>query len=586
MLHYRPTFWGGVSSEADDPGFFLSPSGKTDPDAELRATLAFFFTDELVGRSKQPAQCAFIARYEWLKEKLQFDPQRLTPLKCDRFEDWLGEINPDSVSLIFPSSYMNNPSSMFGHTLLRFDQKGQTEQTRILAYTVNYAADVPPDAGIAFAVKGMTGGYKGYFSSIPYYLKVREYRDLENRDIWEYRLNFTETQVRRMLSHAWELGNAYFDYYFFKENCAYHILSLLEVGNEELHLRDRFWLWTIPADTIRLLAQQPEIIKDVTYRPSRSTRIRRKKEALTHTERRLLQQIISDPTKLRSEDLVTQRPERQALLMDLASDSLLYAMVKDGDHAEDYWKKNIAVLSARSRVAQKPPEIAIRPLAAPPEQGHKTLRAGMGVGWRQDELFEELNLRVAYHDLLDPDTGYLPDAQIEIGSLAVRHYERTEQVRLERFTLANIVSLSPMEEGFVSPSWKIHAGMQSLRHDGCRYCTVGVVNGGPGAAVETHLLHRELYFAFAEAEANVAPVYEQNHRLGGGGTVGVLANVTDRWKLLASTSYLYFPLGDRSEDLRFFVGHRYAIQQDLALRFEYTHRSHDDEVLFLLHAFF
>jgi hypothetical protein len=586
LLHYRPTIWGGTRSEADDPGFFLSPSGKTDPESELAATLAAFFSNELVGRSRQPAQCAFIARYEWLKDKLQFDPQRLPPITCPRFEDWLREINPEGVSLIFPSSYMNNPSSMFGHTLLRFDQKGQTEQTRILAYTVNYAADVPPDAGIAFAIKGIAGGYKGFFSSIPYYLKVKEYRDLENRDIWEYQLNFADAQVRRMITHAWELGNAYFDYYFFKENCAYHILALLEIGSESLHLRDRFFLWTIPADTIRLLAEQPGTIRSVTYRPSRSTQIRRKREALSGQERRWLTQIVRDPAMATSPSFIELPAERRALLMDIASDSLLYASVKDSENAQQYWNKNISVLSARSQLAQKSPLIPIRPLAAPPEQGHRTFRAGAGVGWRQDELFEELNVRLAYHDLLDPDAGYLPDAQIELGSLAVRHYERSEQFRVERFTLANIVSLSPIEEGFLSPSWKVNGGMQSVRHTGCRYCSIWTLNGGPGAAVETHLLNREVYFAFAEAEASVGSVYQYDHRFGAGGTAGVLANVTDRWKILASASYLRFPLGERSEDIRAFVGQRYTIHQNLALRFEFSHRKDDNELLFLVHAFF
>ncbi|MEO7862245.1 MAG: hypothetical protein ABIU05_17805, partial [Nitrospirales bacterium] len=63
LLHYRKTLFGGYTSEQDDPGCFLSPDGKTDPQAELDATLKQFFSEELVGRSKQPAQCAFIARY-------------------------------------------------------------------------------------------------------------------------------------------------------------------------------------------------------------------------------------------------------------------------------------------------------------------------------------------------------------------------------------------------------------------------------------------------------------------------------------------------------------------------------------------
>ena len=84
---------------------------------------------------------------------------------------------------------------MFGHTFLRIDQKGQTEQTRLLAYTINYAADVPSDAGLWYPIKGIFGGFKGFFSTPPYYLKVQEYRDIENRDMWEYRLTVLGSAV-------------------------------------------------------------------------------------------------------------------------------------------------------------------------------------------------------------------------------------------------------------------------------------------------------------------------------------------------------------------------------------------------------
>ena len=586
LLHYRPTFWGGYKSEADDPGFFLSPAGKTDPQAELTATLAKFFSPELVGRSRQPAQCAFIARYHWLKEQLSFDDQRVPPQPCERFHAWYAELNPQSISLIFPSAFMNNPSSMFGHTLLRVDQKGQTEQTRILAYTINYAADVPADEGLAYAFKGITGGYKGFFSTIPYYLKVQEYRDIENRDIWEYRLNLTEEQIRRMLMHAWELGNTYFDYFFFKENCAYHLLSLLEVANPDWRLTDKFLFWTVPADTVRLLTEQPVLIADIVYRPSRSTHIRRRREHLSQEERLGLGRITKDADLVKSEEFVRLAPERQALVLDLASDYLRYRGVADKEHVESYKDRNRALLTARSTIKARPEEMGILPLSEPPEQGHRTSRAGVAAGWREDEFFEEINLRAGYHDLLDPDVGYTRDAQIELLGIAVRHYEKRDQTRIERFTLANIISLSPMDALFKSPSWKINAGMQTVRHGTCIYCSNGVVGGGIGAAKEAHWLGREVFFAFAEVEANYSRAYDENHRIGGGGTVGFLANLTARWKVLLSATYLYFPLGERSDDVRFTFGQRYTLQQNLALRLEFNHRDHDNEALFTVHAYF
>lgn len=586
LLHYRKGFFGGYESEQDDPKFFMSSKGKTDPSAELSATLAQFFSNELVGRSQQPAQCAFIARYHWLKEQLQFDPTRLPPLSCERFERWYEDFEVDSLSLIFPSAFLNNPASMFGHTLFRVDQKGQTEQTRILAYTINYAADVPPNAGLAYPIRGIFGNYKGYFSTIPYYLKVQKYRDIENRDIWEYRLNLTENQIRRFLMHAWELGNAYFDYFFFKENCSYHILALLDYADPKLHLTDEFIGWTVPADTIRLVVSKPGLVSDIAYRPSRSTVIKRKRESLPDEERVLAHRITQDVGELTSPAFTRLVPAKQAFLLDLASDYLRYR-IETTDSPKPEWKeRNRAVLTARSQLRIPSEEFIVRPFAKQPELGHKMHRASIGGGWRNNDTFEEATFRGGYHDLLDPEVGYTPDAQIEMASITVRHYNRADQTRVERATLLNLLSLSPIDSVFHAPSWKLNVGMNTIRHNDCRLCSNGFFNGGIGGAKELRLLNREVLFAFAETEASISRAYDEMHRIGGGATVGMLADLTERWKIMATGSYLYFPLGDKSDDFRWYVGSRFTVSRNWAVRLEYNHRDRDNDVLFQVQAFF
>jgi uncharacterized protein DUF4105 len=587
LLHYRRNFFGGFTSMQDDPGFFMAPNGKTDPQAELRATLTQFFSDEFVGRSKQPGQCAFVARYHWLKEKLQFDERRLPPQACERFTRWFNEFNAEAISVIFPTGFMNNPSSMFGHTFLRIDSKGQTPQTRILAYTINYAAQLPPDAGPEYAIKGIFGGYPGYFSTIPYYLKVQEYRDIENRDIWEYRLDFSPQQVRRLLMHTWEMGNAYFDYFFFGENCAYHILSLIEAADPSIHLIDRFPFYTIPVDTVRALRDSGLVRDDgVVSRPSRSTSVRRKREAMNDEERALLYRLIKEPAYLKSERFGGLRPDRQAFVLETASDYLLMRGSGAPDEGGPFREKNKAILAARSQLRVPPMDMPIEPYVKQPDLGHGTSRIGFGAGWRNDRAFEEINVRAAYQDLLDPDFGYTRDAQVEVVSFAFRHYHNESQARLERFTPVNMISLSPMDPLFQAPSWKLGIGMNTIAHGGCQLCTNGYFNGGVGGAVETQVLGRQVWYAMAEVEANASKAYEESHRIGGGGTIGLLADITDRWKLLATGSYLRYALGETSEDIRWSVGQRFSLTTNLAFRVEYNHRSHDNDVLATLQMYY
>ena len=143
-----------------------------------------------------------------------------------------------------------------------------------------------------------------------------------------------------------------------------------------------------------------------------------------------------------------------------------------------------------------------------------------------------------------------------------------------------------MDAVFHSPSWKINVGMQTIKHNGCQLCSNGVANGGIGAAVETQWLKREVYFAFAEGEANYSKAYEERHRIGGGGTAGMLADLTERWKIMATGTYLKYALGEKSDDIRWFVGSRYTLTQNWAIRLEYNHRDHDNDVLFSVQAFF
>jgi hypothetical protein len=277
---------------------------------------------------------------------------------------------------------------------------------------------------------------------------------------------------------------------------------------------------------------------------------------------------------------------RQAFLLDLASDYLRYRIDTTDSPPPELKERNRAVLTTRSQLRIPSQEFTVVPFAKQPELGHKTSRASVGAGWRNNDTFEEVTVRAGYHDLLDPEVGYTPDAQIEIASLTVRHYNRADQTRIERATLANVLSLSPVDSVFHAPSWKINVGMQTIRHHGCQLCSNGVINGGIGGAIESRWLKREVFFAFAEGEANYSRAYEERHRIGGGGTVGMLADMTDRWKIMATGTYLKYALGEKSDDTRWHVGSRYTLARNWALRLEYNHRDRDNDVLFSVQTYF
>src|SRR4029434_2181718 len=103
---------------------------------------------------------------------------------------------------------------------------------------------------------------------------------------------------------------------------SFHILSLIEAAEPSIHLIDHFPFYAIPVDTVRLLAESG-LVAEVVSRPSRSTLVRRKREAMKEEGRVWLYRIILDPDEHNSARLRTLSHERQAFVLETASDYLL-----------------------------------------------------------------------------------------------------------------------------------------------------------------------------------------------------------------------------------------------------------------------
>ena len=569
LLHYRPDAQG-VVSDADDPRFFLSPTGKNDPAAELAATLRAFFTDKPVGGDPQPAQCAFIARYRWLKAELNFDDRRLPPQTCERFQHWFRELNAEAATLIFASAYLNNPASLFGHTLLRLDQRGQTEQTRLLAYTINYAADDSDSNVLMYAIDGIAGGFKGRFDIQPYYKLVRAYSDLESRDLWEYRLNLRPPQLQRLIEHVWELRGVEFDYYFFRENCAWQLLTLLEAADPDLRLSDAFTFWTLPADTIRQMVQQPELVGAAVARPARGTIIQRRYPALTASEQSLARRLWRDPDMTAAPEFARLAPERQALLLELALDQRQYQRAGRSEKGAELPPDAGAhrLLTARQALTVPATPVVIEPFATRPETGHASRRLGFGLGQRDGAAFVELNARASYHDLLEPDAGYTPDAQIELLSVALRHYPERGGLTLDRLTVLDITSLPSLNALTLRPAWRIHAGWEPTPHADEPNRAAFNLGGGLGLAAETTWPWRTLWFGWPGLELDYGADLADDHRAGPSLTAGVLLQPTAAWKVLASATWLDYRSGEQDAGLRAMITQNLALERQLSLRLD------------------
>ena len=101
MLYYESK-GSGYKSLADDDSFFVSPEGKTNPQAEFEASL------RRVEAQDESFRRTFPLRYKYIAHLKNIPYQPLIQVN-DRVE---------RVVLGFPSRYLASPTSMFGHLFL------------------------------------------------------------------------------------------------------------------------------------------------------------------------------------------------------------------------------------------------------------------------------------------------------------------------------------------------------------------------------------------------------------------------------------------------------------------------------------
>ena len=546
--HYRPdTLSSGQHSLIDSDGFFLAENGKNDPAAELEATLRAFFSDPPENPKKQHPQCARIARYRWLDRQLHFDRDRLPQQRCDDFDDWAGTIDAESATLIFPAAYFNNPASMFGHTLLRFDRPGQTEDTRLLSYAVNYGAETGVDGGVLFAVLGLTGGYAGTYSVEPYYNLVKRYSDIENRDIFEYQLDFSEDEVATMVAHLWEMKGHWSEYYFFDENCSYQLLFLLDVARPGLDLAGAFDLHVIPVDSVRAVLAEEDLFKKTTFRPSGQTHIVQGLAALDATGRKLVRDLASGEASPDDVDKTGLPPARQAAVIELAETFVTYQMETGELGRDEAAARAFKLLTARSRI-EGPTDLP--PIEAPttrPDQGHRSARLGLGFGLRDGRPFENVRFRPAYHDDLDPSGGYVPGAMIDFLAFDLRHYHGGDAVTLEAFTGVGIRSMTPQNALIQPISWHLDVGLKRMRVKNTDEEGALVAAFEGGAGLSTTLGAREIWSGTLDVGLSGGEDCDRTCSFNAGPALSLLWPMTDQATFLAKARY-QLRFGERTRD--------------------------------------
>lgn len=529
--HYKKFPWGW-QSEADGMGFFMSSHGPKDPQAELEATLRGLFSAEVrtFDANKFPAQtarCQFPARWLFISKRFAITDSDLPPQQCTEFVQFRDRVAAKSATLIFASYNISNPSSAFGHTLLRLNRSahGDGNHVSLLDVGVNYAANPWTTNPLLYGMLGLSGFFPGTYAAMQYYYKVREYSDFDSRDLWEYNLNLSQDEVDIMVAHIWELGFTYFNYYFFTSNCSYHMLTLLDVAAPRLHLVDRLSFWVVPADTIKTTWQTEGFVSDVVYRPSLNKQYQaRLKKLDTPQELAAYQQLEEtlDPKNLP----LDMNEDAKARVLDAVIDKY------DMDHFFELAQENSKAKPAKDKLLvarSKLPTGEELTLKAEnddrPHISHDSMRLSYShlIDPRGNQGYE-ITQRFALHDLADPVEGYPKTAKIEFFKFTVNGSYEDGDFYFRNIDIFSVQTIQPISAMAKPYTWKARLGFDRVVDDRCvTGCFTGTAEGSAGYTFPLWA-QRVLFYALAQTHIRTAPKFaEDKFTIEAGPQVGLRA---------------------------------------------------------------
>lgn len=455
LLHYNG------SLNIKDKRFILSE--KFSLRNELKSTIESFYSPpkNYLNINNHP-QCKFPARLLFISHELNISTNEFPKVDCPDFHTYKMKAPADKISLIFASEKVNNPSSMMGHTFLKYSGKNYKNievKHAISFYTILNSANL-----FKLAYQNLFSGMEGLFALQPYEKVLKLYTEKENRNVWEYQLKLSDYRRKLIYYHIWELKGVEMKYFFTSYNCSTVIYYILSLANPKIY--DDDYLWITPLVTVKFLYKYNLIAKSELF-PSDEWLIKMTAENLKDKE-------IQDV-----KDIVKYKTYNQISQLDFNSLKLLeaYSRVRykeDDINSDDFQiiKKNIDVREEKSNNVFDISQYK-SPNKIPNERQ-------INIGYKDvnEEKFMKLSFLPASHLLNDYNREYFAESELKIGYLSI--LLNTNKIELEEFTLYGMKSYIPYDTLSNDLSYQFELSVKKEYTKKMKYMDTLKIDGGAG----------------------------------------------------------------------------------------------------------
>lgn len=450
------------ASPIKDPGFILS-SDDFSLKNELVATI------QALEENKE-ISCRFPARRLFIISALNIHPERLPKANCIEYLTFQAKAPANKISIIYASENLSQPSSMMGHVMLKMS--GQNDTGINVEHGISYFTELNSFNVPKIIWDSLVTGKEGYFQISPFQEKLDYYLNKEQRNVWEYQVNFTPKQSELFHAHLWELKGTEFKYFFNSYNCATFTKMLLRVGNADRINMDDSWL--SPIDVVKS-AKSSGIIQSTKISPSNKWKIRMLSSALDANTVNSVAAFIDSGEKINIADLSDQDYYLTAQL----ADTYNRYSVQNGKYDFERWKKTNKSIGEFNSNRQHEYLLDLSdyksPLKTPDD-------SQISLGHKHFNQQNWLNFKYlpASHAIEDDNRQFFSENELKLMEFSLLANEESGAIKLNSWTLYSARSNVPWDSLTGGTSGHFTVGAQQHWNDQLQPSLAANINGGIG----------------------------------------------------------------------------------------------------------
>lgn len=414
-------------SEINDLNFFISH--QTNPKLEM---------ETLLNKKNCENICKYPARYRYLSKAFDLN---ISFEHCTNLNRYLDDSKGDNVSIVFASSFLESPTSYFGHTFIKINKRDNA----FFSQTLGYAAELPQNVGIFSLIsKGIGGGFTGKYISSPYFKLIEEYSNMEQRTLFEYELDLSKEEIDNLIWHSYEMLSTKVPYRFFSENCAYEVFWFLENARPNSRLIQRLKPYVIPYATIELLKDE-HLIKSTLVREPKIEHLSKIYFSMTNEEKNLFDEFKNYGDKLEYFTNKNVNKDVKNKVIELTN-----------GYYDILFKKFRIVKSDYDDVKNMDYNQS-KPTVKKDFEYKKQSSVYFGRVITKSDNLELLGFRPAMFSRYEPQNNLLNEQSLEFLKVELEK-KHNNDIKLNKFDLINLESMNKQFSFYEPKSWRFYLG--------------------------------------------------------------------------------------------------------------------------------